>query len=63
MRLADFHSARGQALQILRPLAGGERLYLRRLPDEREFALASGDPVLALAARGTGAASPRARGR
>lgn len=50
VRLADFHSGKGQPLQLLRPLMAGESLFLRRLPDQAEFAVAHGEDVLALAA-------------
>ncbi|MBI5547984.1 MAG: caspase family protein [Deltaproteobacteria bacterium] len=50
VRLADFHAAQGQPLKLLRPMTSGAALYLRRLPDEREFAIAGSEEVVALAA-------------
>jgi hypothetical protein len=45
VRLADFHSADGQAAYLLRPPHTG-RLYLRRLGSEVEFVIPSGaEPV------------------
>jgi hypothetical protein len=46
VRVADFHSAPGQALSLVRPSAAPQ-LYLRRLDDQQEFVLpAAGDPVV-----------------
>lgn len=48
VRLADFHPAEGQAIQVLRPATQGGRLYLRRLADDREYALPTDPDVVAL---------------
>lgn len=61
VRLADFHSAPGQALGLLRPMAAPGALYLRRLADEREFAIAGSEDVVALSALSP--AEPRVHGR
>ena len=49
VRLADFHNSPGQALKLLRPLTAGGTLYLRRLPDEQEYVIASTADVVLLA--------------
>lgn len=50
VRLADFHSAPGQALELLRPT--DVRLYLRRVADDREYAIAPGGEPVVLARLG-----------
>ncbi|MGC4117527.1 MAG: caspase family protein [Myxococcales bacterium] len=60
VRLADFHNAQGQALKLVRPLSAGA-LYLRRLSDEKEFAIGGAEEVVALSS--IEAAEPRVHGR
>ena len=61
VRLADFHNAQGQALTLVRPLTSAGMLYLRRISDEREFAIAPGPEVVAIAALTP--QEPRVKGR
>jgi hypothetical protein len=60
VRLADFHNAPGAKIELLRPHASG-LLYLRRLSDDREFAIGMQPDVVALA--DLHAQEPRARAR
>jgi len=46
VRLADFHSASGQAVTLVRPAPKG-RTYLRRMDDDREFVIPPGDEPIA----------------
>ncbi len=48
VRLADFHNQADQEVRIIRPKAM-DLMYLRRLADDREFALAPGQKVIRLA--------------
>ena len=61
VRLADFHNAQGQPLKVIRPLTTPGMLYLRRIGDEQEFAIAPGDEVVALSALAP--QEPRVKGR
>lgn len=61
VRLADFHNAKGQSLKLLRPLSAAGPLYLRRLGDEKEYAIAGAEEVVALSS--LEAAEPRVHGR
>jgi hypothetical protein len=48
VRLAEFHSAVGQAVSLIRPASA--RLYLRRVEDGREFVVPATDDAMELAA-------------
>ena len=61
VRLADFNNAQGQALRLMRPLAAGGTLFLRRLSDEKEYAVGGAEEVVALSS--LEAAEPRVHGR
>ncbi|HEY3451436.1 MAG TPA: caspase family protein [Myxococcales bacterium] len=62
VRLADFHNAQGQALKLVRPMSMPGPLYLRRLSDEKEYAIGgTEDDVVALSS--LEAAEPRVHGR
>jgi hypothetical protein len=61
VRIADFHSAQGQAVYLLRPRYTG-RLYLRRPGDDVEYAIPNGMDVVELAALSPSEPREHARG-
>ncbi len=60
VRLADFHNASGQPFHLLLPVEG--TLYLRRLADDREFALPAQNSANELAALESAPARTSIRG-
>jgi hypothetical protein len=61
VRIADFHSAKGQATYLLRPPHTG-RLYLRRVSDDVEFVVPNGSEAAELALLDPSPAREAARG-
>ena len=60
VRLADFHSAAGQTVHLMRPPA--EALYLRRRDEEKEYAIPAADGPVVLASLQPGAPHSAHRG-
>jgi hypothetical protein len=61
VRLADFHSAPGQSVRLVRTTANGE-LYLHRIGDEEEYVVAASAGVLRFAELKNRRSSAQARG-
>src|SRR5262249_18019377 len=61
VRLADFHNAPGQTLQILRPPPNG-LVYLRGAEEEKEFVVPAAPELLAMADLEESEPRTRARG-